>query len=128
VSVTWMVEHIPDEKNVYMRVHKSLCPDGQIRPNVFRDHMGSMSVDWERYSRPEDTRNRGAIPDDNGVISLNSGSVRTDTPLTVSHQPLPENRAHSEICGLSAMAREDQNETRLKLARLSVVEIPLPPV
>ena len=108
-----------------MRVHRKLCPFGEIRPNVFRDHHGSMSVDWERYSGPEETRDRG-VPEDNGVISLNSGVVRADTPLTVGHQPLPDNRAHSEICGLSAMAKEDRDETRVKLARLLTVEIAIP--
>ena len=39
-----------------------------------------MSVAWERTSRPEDTRDLGA-PEDNGVISRNSGSVRTYWPI-----------------------------------------------
>jgi hypothetical protein len=120
----WPKEEIPNSSSVLLRVHKSLIPDGEVRPNVFRDQGAGMSVDWRKYSTPFETRNRGKIPGDNAVISLSVGGIRQIEGLVVEHDPVQENsfdrngdplkpnRAHSLVIG------EKTTERRLKLSRI----------
>ena len=97
----WPVEHVPDEDKLFMRVHKNWCPGGELGPGVFRDHGPGMSTDWEKYSTPEDSRNRAKCPAENGVLSLVVGAVRAIPPLAVQHSPDAEtmNRAHTDVLG-----------------------------
>ncbi len=120
----WSKEVIPDSSSVLLRVHKSLIPDAEVRPNVFRDQGGGMSVDWREYSTALETRNRGKIPTDNAVISLPAGGIRQIEGLEVQHDPVQENsfdqngnplrpnRAHAQVIG------EKTTERRLKLSRI----------
>ena len=120
----WSKEVIPDGSSVLLRVHKNLIPDGEVRPNVFRDQGGGMSVDWREYSTALETRNRGKIPADNAVISLPAGGIRQIEGLVVEHDPVQENsfdkngnplrpnRAHAQVIG------EKTTERRLKLSRI----------
>ena len=120
----WSKEVIPDGSSVLLRVHKNLIPDGEVRPNVFRDQGEGMSVDWREYSTALETRNRGKIPADNAVISLPAGGIRQIEGLSVEHDPVQENsldesgnprkpnRAHSEVIG------EKTTERRFRLSRL----------
>jgi hypothetical protein len=111
--VIWPVEEIPDADQIYMRVHKMYAPTGELKPGAFRDQQGGMSADWEEYATPEDTRNRARNPADNGVIGMTVGDVRAIESLTVVHEPLPENRAHTEVFG------EKDPEVRVKLRRIA---------
>ena len=120
----WSKEVIPDSSSVLLRLHQNLIPDGEVRPNVFRDQGGGMSVDWREYSTALETRNRGKIPADNAVISLPAGGIRQIEGLVVEHDPVQENsfdkngnplrpnRAHSQVIG------EKTTERRLKLSRI----------
>jgi hypothetical protein len=72
-GVKWQVEHIPDDADVFMRAHRMFFRKRVLQPGVFRAHDAGMSVDWEKYSAPEDTRQRAADPQVNAVISLNVG-------------------------------------------------------
>ena len=119
----WSKEVIPDGSSVLLRVHKNLIPDGEVRPNVFRDQGAGMSVDWREYSTALETLNRGKIPADNVVISLPAGGIRQIEGLVMEHDPVQENsfdkngnplrpnRAHSQVIG------EKTTERRLKLSR-----------
>jgi hypothetical protein len=117
----WPQENIPDSAAVFMRVHRTYCLEGALIPGVFRDHEGGMSVDWDRYASAEETRQRARRPDDNGVIALGVGAVRSVEGLSVAHGPIPANRAHSQVLG------EKDEERRLKLSRLYTWKIPLGP-
>lgn len=120
----WPKEEIPDNSSVLLRVHKSLFPDGELRPHVFRDQGNGMSVDWRKYSTPSETRDRGRIPAYNAVISMAVGGIRQIEGLIVEHDPVQENsfdqrgnplkpnRAHSLVIG------EKTTERRLKLSRV----------
>ena len=120
----WSKEVIPDGSSVLPRVHKSLIPDGEVRPNVFRDQGAGMSVDWREYSTALETRNRGKIPADNAVISLSAAGIRQIEGLVLEHDPVQENsfdkngnplrpnRANSQVIG------EKTTERRLKLSRI----------
>lgn len=58
----WSKEVIPDSSSVLLRVHKSLIPDGEVRPNVFRDQGAGMSVDWREYSTALETEIEARFP------------------------------------------------------------------
>jgi hypothetical protein len=79
-----------------------------------------MSVNWSRYSTPEETRAQGRkAPEMYGVIKLLAGNIREIPGLSVEHDPeWPDNRSHTEIYG----NKKDQ-QTRLLLMRASHWEI-----
>jgi hypothetical protein len=73
--------------------------DGKIAPGVFRDHGAGMSVDWSRYSTPDETQHRARKPEDNAVLELTVSEVRAIPPPIVEHSPVEGNRAHAEVLG-----------------------------
>ena len=122
-GVNWQVEHIPDDADVFMRAHSVFFRKRVLQPGVFRPHDGGMSVDWDKYSSPEDTRQRAANPQANAVISLPVGGIRNIDNLEVEHTPEPTNRAHSDVVGLPE--GEDLTEVRTLLLAASNVVIGL---
>ena len=100
-----------------MRAHETYYRDGELSPGVFTAKDGGMSVDWEKYSSQEQTRQRAKNPAKNSVIALSVGGVRGIKTLDVQHRPEPDNRAHSEI-DLPAN-HEELVEVRLLLRRLA---------
>jgi hypothetical protein len=97
-----------------MRVHVKSLTERQLHPGIFRERQGAMSVDWERYSSAEDTRGRALSPDENGVIALVTGDVRRIEGLSVEHEPLRSNRAHSGIHGLTLPGSLPAEESKTK--------------
>lgn len=100
----WPVEEIPDEHHLYMRVHRTqLDPDGEPFPHVFKNQptpTDGMSTDWDKYSTPADTQRGGRKPaDEYSVIGLPVGATRKIPHQAVTHEPLAENRAHTEVFG-----------------------------
>jgi hypothetical protein len=97
--------------------------NGKLQPGVFQDKKGDppqhseggMSTDWEKYSTPQQTRERAKNPADNAVIGLPVGPV-TKIPLEVKHTPDIErmNRAHTDIIG----DKKRPPEVRVKLLAL----------
>lgn len=77
-----------------------------------------MSTDWNKYATPEEVQQRRAEPQLNGVIQMNVGSIRKISPLSVKHAPLAENRAHTNVHGLSNEPGKKQ-KIRTELARIS---------
>ncbi len=127
----WPKEDIPDHASVFMRIHKSYMIGGDVPPNAFHDRGGGMSVDWDKYSTPLETRNRARTPSANAVISMIVGEIRKIQALVVDHDPIQENsfdeegnpltpnQAHSEVIG------EKTPEVRLKLSRIWAWQIRL---
>ena len=116
---------IPNEDELFFRVHRSYLRDGEIIPGAFRDQgdhpiLRGMSTDWNRYSTAEESRKRARSPEDNGIVSLEVARVRAISGLEVDHDPQWRNRAHSHVNG------EKDAEARLKLTRASrwVISIP----
>lgn len=123
-ALAFPIEDIPDADSVFMRAHKAYFRDGQLEPGVFTSKEGpGMSVDWDKYSSKEETRQRARTPSDNAVIAFSVRGIRKIDTLDVKHLPEPENRAHSEV-DLTAK-REELTEIRLFLKRLALVVIPL---
>jgi hypothetical protein len=121
-AIGWPVEEIPDTDAVFMRAHRAYLLDGELSPGVCREQGGGMSVDWERYSTAEQTKQRAKKPEDNAVIKMPVIGIRDIKPLIVEHTPdYPVNRAHAEVFGMPQ--REQCAETRLKLLRIADIVI-----
>lgn len=125
----WPSEEIPDSDDLYMRVHKLDLDSGIPELGAFRNRpkkTGSMSTDWSKYATPEETQWRARIPQDNGVIALNVGEVRSIQDQIVKHSPisnhqsLPNNRSHTDVLG------PKNSEVRLKFRRIYRMIVNLP--
>jgi hypothetical protein len=122
-ELVWAIEKIPDLASVFMRAHETYFRDGDLMPGVFTAKNGGLSVDWDKYSSKEETRNRAKNPAQNAVLSLSVGGVRQIKGLDVEHRPEPANHAHSEID--LPDDREELTEIRVFLLRLADIVIPL---
>ena len=113
------VEEIPNDHDLYMRIHKTFYKDGILQPGVFRKHGEGMSTDWNRYSTPVETQLRAIRnPMNNGIIRLNVGATREIPNQTVKHTPEDNNRAHTDVFG------EKKNpKIRIEFIRISKWEI-----
>jgi hypothetical protein len=127
-GVDWPVEFIPDEADVYMRAHRTFFRGTMLLPGVFRSHGGGMSADWEKYSTPEETRQRANQPSENAVMCLPVAGIRDIQDLDVEHTPdrTPEspNRAHSDVLGMPDPG-EDLTEVRASLLDIATMLIGL---
>ena len=122
-ALTFPIEEIPDADLVFMRAHETCFRDGNLQPGVFTSKQGpGMSVDWDKYSSKEQTRQRAKNPAKNAVISLSVGGIRKIDKLDVAHRPEPGNQAHSEV---DLPTNEELTEVRVKLRRLAQIVIPL---
>ena len=126
-EVTWPIEPIPHSDNIFMRAHRAHFRNGELQPGVFRQHGEGMSVDWEKYSTSQETRNRAAKPLENAVIGASVGHIRDVSGLDVLHKPDYEgsNRAHSNVVGLPANNTPELVEVRIKLLRIATVVLSL---
>jgi hypothetical protein len=126
-SIDWKAEYIPGDADTYMRAHRTYFRGPKLLPGVFKSRDGGMSVDWEKYSTPEETRQRSTSnPLDNAIISLPVVGVRGIRNLDVKHTPDHEsaNRAHSDVLGIPD-GGEDLTEIRVSLLDISRVVISL---
>ena len=112
---TWPIELVPDTNLLFMRVHQNNIREGSLLPIVFVNHgegeEEGMSTDWNKYSTPEETKNRGYATRPSwkgGVIQMVVGDIRKITWQTVQHSPLADNRAHTNVKG-----RKDTQERYL---------------
>lgn len=124
ITLPWEKESIPDDAILYMRVHKNnIDSNGEPIPGAFRNHptrADGMSTDWNKYASPEDCRQRGRTPNENGVICLAVNEVRKIVGQIVEHTPIYEpsstpplfNRAHTDVFG------EKTTEVRFHLMQI----------
>jgi hypothetical protein len=123
VGGNWPLEAIPDSARLFFRIHRNwLARDGEIMPGFFKNTPADsgMSCDWEKYSTPEESRSRAKDPSVNGVLAMIAGEIRLVPDQRLAHDPLPTNRAHSQVFG------DKDPEVRLKLKRIAswVLRIP----
>ena len=92
------VEEIPDDANLFNRIHQHHFVEGKVSSAAFNQER--LSVNWEKYRDAERTADANSL----AVVALVAGECRT-LQQTVVHAPIePEeqcgpNQAHSEICG-----------------------------
>ncbi len=92
---------IPSEARLFRRIHKkdywnliraaSKVPPDYVPPKLFRPNVqGELSVDWDKFNTPEQTRSHTGHPEDFGVMQLITRDVRS-IPLRVLWTPEPNN-------------------------------------
>jgi hypothetical protein len=105
--MVWPSEEIPDADGLYVRFLQEHLDDSatKLQPNFFRARGSGMSSDWTKYGSPKSTRNAPTAtnrpPEQFGVAELSVSAVRNVSGLSVIHTPKVENRAHTDILGLS---------------------------
>ena len=123
--MAWEIEEIPDESEIYMRVHREEVKN--IPRSIFRDRDGQgMSVDWCKYATVDETRARGIQgASQYGVVALSVGRIRKEVMMQVRHSPVEPtekdtegNRAHSDLLGLYGLNKGDTVEARVLLGRI----------
>jgi len=86
--MNWTVEYIPNSDFLYRRVHANILIIAQnwddIPPFAFKDNNG-ISVDWNKYSTPEESRQRAVNPEQIGIIQIKVESARQFQNLSVDH-------------------------------------------
>ncbi|MCP9237942.1 hypothetical protein [Lewinella sp. JB7] len=116
--MSYEVEEIPDEDTLYYRIHKTEFRDGKVIPGAFKERgegdRKGMSTNWDKYSDPDDLISDREEPNNYGVVNLNVAKVRMIEELSVEHNPLPDNRAHSHVLGIPAN-KPFKTKVRLKL-------------
>jgi len=113
IVLEW-VEQIPDPDRLFMRVPVGWLPAGILHPGVFREIEGAISVDWEKYTTAQQTRDRARNPSKTGVVALVAGEVRAVDGLSVQHEPIRPNRSHSGIHGLSSSQALPPEESKTR--------------
>ncbi len=114
-------ENYLDEHSLYRGIHRNIWIKWPILENIqphffYSDNAEEgLSMDWSKYSTPEDTLKRLREPnlETNGIIDLNVEKLRNcieenSFPLIIVHDPikkatkiLPINRAHTLIHGIN---------------------------
>ncbi len=117
--MAWQAEKIPDQDFLFMRIHERWREDEEVAPGAFRNHGDGMSTDWEKYTKPQQTRDRAKQPERNAVVRLHVGSVRQVPGQEVEHTPDVElgNRSHTDVFG------DKTTEIRVKLKRVAEIVI-----
>ena len=126
MTAGWPVETIPDEDHLYMRVHRTqIDPDGEPYPHAFKNQpteTDGMSTDWDRHGNPASTQ-KGARhpPEEYAIIRLPVGATRAIPQQTVVHEPLPSNRAHTEVFG----PKKKPTEVRERFMQIYQMVVPV---
>lgn len=124
--MSFIEEIIPDKDLLFYRLHKNEIREGEIIPGAFRAKGGiGMSTDWSKYSSAEQALNRAITPQDNAIVSLNVGKVKSIEGLSVKHCPIDDNQAHAEVYGIPERG-EFKTRIRAKLVLIANWEIKYP--
>lgn len=122
------VEHVPDASHVFMRIHKNNFSkeNNEILRTAFDAHGKGMSVDWDKYSRADETRNRvipPKSPSNYAVGKMSVAKIRNCAPAQdVIHSPSASNQAHCNVVGSREMT---DLEIWIQFRRICTVVIPL---
>ena len=77
--------------------------EGEPFPHTFKKQptpTDGMSTDWDKHASPRNSQRGGRNPpEDYAVIKFSAGDVRAIPRQSVVHEPLPTNRAHTEVFG-----------------------------
>lgn len=106
-----------------MRAHQNHMTGGTLGAGAFTAHEGGMSADWNKYSTPQQTLLRARKPEQNAIIEMGVGHIRTIANLEVLHTPEPDNRAHCDVP--LPDIDEDLTEARFNLRRIARIVIPI---
>jgi hypothetical protein len=127
----YSIEHIDDKEKLFYHVAVgNFLPDydfDNLPPHVFTPIGENLSVNWEKYCstaqlcldiKTEKYPN-GRTKRSHGVGHFIAREVRQIDILQVIHDPTPNNKAHSSICGIpNRKPKPPFNEMRIKLKRI----------
>ena len=131
-------EIIASNQSLYYRINKvniEIEETGKkrIKPVAFdpmpKPDSVELSVEWSKYTTPEETKQRARKPENNGVLSFNSDKIRNKpVNLDVRHHPTQlnpitgyHNQSHSLV--FNVLSAENDPEIRLKLRDICEWEI-----
>ena len=125
------LEFIDNDQKLFYRIHKTNIDNDinddklKIKPAAFdpmpRPTSVEMSVNWQKYSSPTETKNSARKPENVGVLSFLTLKVRiSPVNLKVTHAPTI-NQAHSHIHEVVSEVNDPQ--IRLKLRNICEWEI-----
>lgn len=121
--MNWPVEHIPDECELFRRVHgNDHSSDGKMLPKIFRQY--EMSCDWSKYRTAQETQAGGEQPAKRyAVVKFPVGDVRAIPGQVVKHAPdiVTGNQAHTHVLG-----PKDTPEVRLRFYLLAEANVVIP--
>ena len=125
ITPVWPVEDIPSKDYLFMRIHRvDIDEDGEPFPRAFRNQpKGSrgMSTDWQKYAAAVDTQLKGRkLPQDYAIIRFTAGQADSIPGQIVTHDPIPDNRAHTQVFG-----DKDSTEVRERFMQIYQLEIAL---
>ena len=97
--MAFAVESIPDDANLFRRIHKvHLTPEGIVSSAAYNHER--LSVNWEKYTTAQNTADDSSV----AVTALVCQDCKKlnqsveHTPIE-PEQPFGPNQAHVEICG-----------------------------
>lgn len=130
-KVVYAIEDINNDDKLFYRIHiiyiDPEIEDSKLKilPSAFdpqpKPNSVEMSVNWDKYSSAEETKNLARKPEKNGVLNFITSHVRNiPINLKVSHKP-SSIRAHSIIHDV--VSEENDPEIRMKLRGICNWEI-----
>ena len=139
--LTWESEPFTDyldQHSLYRGIHQCLWIKwstlDRIQPHFFYSFnaIKGLSLDWSKYSTPEETLRRLREPHltKNGIIDLNVGKLRNcieenNFPLSIAHDPQPINRAHTLIHGIPKC---NKTKVRRKISKIAEWALDMRPI
>ena len=122
-------EDIPAGDKLFRCLHDNDLRRGEIHSGCFRQHgygaARGMSTNWSKYSGAINCRERARDPEKNSVVSFVKGNLDKVGGLKVSHAPIPDNRAHTNV-SWGEENKEEKTRIRNILYNLCKVEIKSP--
>ena len=118
-------ELIPDSDTLLRPIPSSYVQGDSFAPMAFRLDQEprdgrAFSVDWGRYTTPEESRDRRPCPASVGVVRLSVAAVRAIRPLAVAHRPIEGNLSHSHVLAPRDTDRPARAELRNRLHEIAV--------
>jgi len=107
MTCNYSIEVIPQQSQLFRRFPpwQYNRTTGNVIAEVFQDT--NCSVDWDRYSTPQETLCRFKKDSDWGVIKIQAEYARSVEGQQVLHKPSHKHQAHSEIIGEKIMKIRD---------------------
>jgi hypothetical protein len=120
IGVSWPIEDIPDSDMLYRAVHvEDIRASGEFKPNGFKRHKRGVSMDWSKYSTPEETQHRRKDkPASQFRVAYLRIKLVRGAGFVVEHDPLIDNRAHTEVIS------QNSPQQRMELAKIANRERP----
>jgi len=114
-------ELIPDEDILLRRIPRQFIKGSYISTRAFSFDADGCSVNWAKYSTPEEVRQTEAHPPEYYMVgSLETGKTR-QCGLNVQHAPVNDNRSYALIQLPQSNEPEDILEFQVSLTAICAI-------